>query len=96
MYRFAVSVLLIAVPAPAAEADALAISANIQARHQPFGTILDPFLDPNGNVTGYVPQTVIYTQGVGSNTGALSKLTFGSWLLGIVNRTFGGALGDGL
>ncbi len=52
--------------------------------------------DANGNVTGYVPQTVIYTQGVGSNTGALSKLTFGSWLLGVVNRTFGGALGDGL
>jgi len=53
VYRFAVSVLLIAVPALAAEADALAISANIQARHQPFGTILDPFLDQNGNVTGY-------------------------------------------
>jgi hypothetical protein len=29
-------------PASAAEADALAISANIQARHTPFGTILDP------------------------------------------------------
>ena len=28
--------------AAAAEADALAISANIQARHMPFGTILDP------------------------------------------------------
>src|SRR5579885_2088985 len=27
----------------AAEADALAISANIQTRHVPFGTILDPF-----------------------------------------------------
>ncbi len=30
--------------ARAAEADALAISANIQARHLPFGTILDPVL----------------------------------------------------
>jgi len=29
-------------PAFAAEPDALAISANIQARHLPFGTILDP------------------------------------------------------
>jgi uncharacterized protein (TIGR03437 family) len=29
-------------PSPAAEADALAITANIQARHLPFGTILDP------------------------------------------------------
>ena len=29
-------------PASAAEADALAISANIQAKHLPFGTILDP------------------------------------------------------
>lgn len=29
-------------PARAAEADALAISANIQAKHLPFGTILDP------------------------------------------------------
>jgi hypothetical protein len=37
----------------AAEADALAISAGIQSRHMPFRTILDPFLDPQGNVTGY-------------------------------------------
>ncbi|MDQ6701371.1 MAG: hypothetical protein M3Z36_14425, partial [Acidobacteriota bacterium] len=39
----------------AAEADALAISANIQARHFPFGTVLDPmFASPDGNqVTGY-------------------------------------------
>ena len=29
-------------PAQASEADALAISANIQAKHLPFGTILDP------------------------------------------------------
>ncbi|MBS1825166.1 MAG: hypothetical protein JST93_07575 [Acidobacteria bacterium] len=53
MYRFAVSVLLLAGPAFAGEAEALAISANIQARHQPFATILDPFLDANGNVTGF-------------------------------------------
>ncbi|MFN7938526.1 MAG: hypothetical protein U0R19_34680 [Bryobacteraceae bacterium] len=53
MYRFAVSVLLLVGPAFAGEAEALAISANIQARHQPFATILDPFLDANGNVTGY-------------------------------------------
>ncbi len=50
----------------------------------------------DGNIAGYIPQTVIYTQGVGSNIGALTKLTFGSWLLGLINRTFGGALGEGL
>src|SRR5581483_8717313 len=39
----------------AAEADALAISANIQARHMPFGTILDPvFASPtNTAIVGY-------------------------------------------
>lgn len=37
----------------AAESDALAISANLQARHLPFGAVLDPFLDSQGNVTGY-------------------------------------------
>jgi uncharacterized protein (TIGR03437 family) len=41
--------------AAASEADALAISANIQARHLPFGTILDPFNEsPTSNqTTGY-------------------------------------------
>ena len=38
----AVSLLAAALPAFAAESDALAISANIQARHMPFGTIMDP------------------------------------------------------
>ncbi len=40
---------------PAAESDALAISANIQARHVPFGTILDPiFSAPDSTqITGY-------------------------------------------
>jgi hypothetical protein len=33
---------LLAVPLLAAEADALRISANIQARHMPYGTIIDP------------------------------------------------------
>ncbi len=39
----------------AAETDALAISANIQARHLPFGTILDPiFSGPSSNqIMGY-------------------------------------------
>jgi hypothetical protein len=37
-------------PVVAAEQDALAISANIQARHMPFGTILDPiFADSTGD-----------------------------------------------
>ena len=53
MYRFAVSFLFLLGSALAAEADALAVSATIQNRHLPFGTILDPFLDPNGTVTGY-------------------------------------------
>jgi hypothetical protein len=42
-------------PCLAAEPDALAISANIQARHMPFGTILDPmFPSPSSDqITGY-------------------------------------------
>ena len=43
--------------ARAAEADALAISANIQARHLPFGTIIDPvFASPSSD------QIVAYTR----------------------------------
>jgi hypothetical protein len=39
----------------AAESDALAISANIQARHMPFGTILDPMFPSatSDQITGY-------------------------------------------
>src|SRR5262245_10762562 len=39
----------------ATESDALAISANIQSRHMPFGTILDPtFAAPDSNqIVGY-------------------------------------------
>lgn len=42
-------------PAQASEADALAISANIRARHMPFGTILDPMFNaPNlDQIMGY-------------------------------------------
>jgi len=44
-------------PARASEADAVAISAGIQARHMPFGTILDPmYASPASN------QTVGYTR----------------------------------
>ena len=41
--------------AQAGEADALAISANIQARHLPFGTVLDPvFLSvASDRIVGY-------------------------------------------
>jgi len=53
LYRLAICVFLCGLPAAAAEQDALAISANIQARHLPFGTILDPVFDSSGNVTGY-------------------------------------------
>ena len=38
----ALALLVIASPAFAAETDALAISANIQTQHMPFGTIMDP------------------------------------------------------
>lgn len=44
---------LVAANALATEADALAIDRNIQQRHLPFSTILDPFLDSNDQVTGY-------------------------------------------
>src|SRR6204780_956961 len=46
---------LITVPAHASEADALAISANIQAKHLPFGTILDPiYASPaSDQIVGY-------------------------------------------
>ncbi|HYL77711.1 MAG TPA: hypothetical protein VEU96_26085 [Bryobacteraceae bacterium] len=45
----------IAIPARSSEADALAISANIRARHMPFGTILDPIFNaPNlDQIMGY-------------------------------------------
>jgi uncharacterized protein (TIGR03437 family) len=45
----------LAIPAPASEHDALAISARIQAAHMPFGTILDPvFASPSSDqITGY-------------------------------------------
>jgi hypothetical protein len=46
---------LFGVPGDAAEADALAILANIQARHLPFGTILDPIFASAGSdqIVGY-------------------------------------------
>ncbi len=45
--------LCVALGLQAAEPDALAIHRNIQARHLPFSTILDPFLDENDYATGY-------------------------------------------
>jgi uncharacterized protein (TIGR03437 family) len=55
MIWLAVPMLLAAAHASAAEPDALAISANIQARHLPFGTILDPFYASatSEQITGY-------------------------------------------
>src|ERR1035438_5289405 len=46
---------LVIEPAQASETDALAISANIQAKHLPFGTILDPvYASPTSNqIVGY-------------------------------------------
>lgn len=37
----------------AGEREALEISANIQARHVPYGTVLDPVLAPSGAITSY-------------------------------------------
>ena len=55
MLWFALPLLLAAAPAYAAEPEALAISANIQARHLPFGTVLDPFYASasSNQITGY-------------------------------------------
>jgi hypothetical protein len=51
----AVVLLSVAVSAQASQADALSILANIQARHLPFGTVVDPiFAAPNSNqIIGY-------------------------------------------
>ncbi|MFN0105788.1 MAG: hypothetical protein ACKV2U_27335 [Bryobacteraceae bacterium] len=49
------AILLPALCARAGEAEALAISANMQARHLPFGTVLDPFYASatSDQITGY-------------------------------------------
>src|SRR5580704_12461750 len=49
------AILSLICPVWASEADALAISANIQARHTPFGTILDPIFASAGSqqIIGY-------------------------------------------
>lgn len=52
MRYFCVFFALLGVGA-AAEPDALAISANIQSRHLPYGTILDPVLSSTGEVRSY-------------------------------------------
>ena len=48
-------IVALAFPAEATEANALAISANIQATHVPFGTVLDPiFAAPaSDQIIGY-------------------------------------------
>ena len=54
LYRLLAIAVSIAACALAGEADALAISANIQARHVPFGTIVDPiFTAPNSDEIAY-------------------------------------------
>lgn len=49
--------ILLSLPSVAAESDALAIDANIRARHLPFGTILDPIC-----LTPSSPQITNYTR----------------------------------
>jgi len=39
--------------APGSDSAALAISESIEVRHLPYGSILDPFVDARGGVTGY-------------------------------------------
>src|ERR1700756_4027551 len=53
--KVACLVLACLLPAVAAESDALAIDANIQARHIPFATILDPInaSSTSTQITGY-------------------------------------------
>lgn len=53
MLYFLAILLFLGRPARAGEAEALAISENIKARHLPFGTVVDPFLDADNRVTGY-------------------------------------------
>ena len=50
-----VSLLILVKPALPSEADAIAISANIRAKHMPFGAILDPiYVSPTSNqIVGY-------------------------------------------
>src|SRR5882724_10814934 len=50
-----VSLLILVKPALPSEADAITISANIRAKHMPFGTILDPiYVSPTSNqIVGY-------------------------------------------
>ena len=52
---FGTLICLGAAASHAAESDALAISANIQAKHMPFGTVIDPYYDSaTGNtIVGY-------------------------------------------
>jgi hypothetical protein len=57
LFRFALPICLLCGPAAhAAEQDALSIDANIQARHLPYGTILDPVLSADQS------QVVSYTR----------------------------------
>jgi uncharacterized protein (TIGR03437 family) len=55
MFLLHLLLTLSTLPARASEADALAVSANIQAKHLPFGTILDPiYASPSSNqIVGY-------------------------------------------
>ena len=63
------AVIMSTAPVRASEADALAISANITARHLPFGTILDPILASSTS-----------TQIIGYTRCGDSALWTGAWL----------------
>lgn len=53
LYHVILASLLASGALIAAESDALSISASIRARHLPFGTVMDPFVDSQGSITGY-------------------------------------------
>src|SRR6266496_6150754 len=54
-YKLSAAFLVFALAASASESEALAISASIQARHLPFGTILDPIYSSptTSQIVGY-------------------------------------------
>ena len=58
------AILTLALPADASEASALAISANIQATHLPYGTILDPiYAAPPATRSSAIPAAAIPLSG---------------------------------
>src|SRR5438045_8665280 len=81
-------------PARSSEADALAISAAIQARHMPFGTILDPiYASPSSTqITGYTRcgDSALWTGAYLAAESFRYKVTRSADALNNVNAAFAG------